>query len=200
MTREEKLISMTGATLIQLADNLGVKVACNKTRTQLKESKKNVIDRILTFEASQAKEDETDANLELLAGGDSKEQAEASVEVKDIETVVDSKLDKATTNVKSDSKTSKNERADVIRDYLKSKSINYKERFYAGERLKCIAIFRNKQKLVEIYPQKKSMAIYVSKLIDLTDIPTTHSDYFLCQRVDAVDTDLLGDIIERLNL
>lgn len=188
MTREETLYSMTGATLIQEADKLGVKIACNKTRTQLKESKQNVIDRILAFEASQVNEVE------------GVEEEVIAEEV--VETVVDNETDKATTNVKSDSKTStsKNERADVIRDYLKSKSINYKERFYAGERLKCIAIFRDKQKLVEIYPQKKSMAIYVSKLIDLTDIPTTHSDYFLCQRVDAVDTDLLGDIIERLNL
>ena len=47
----EKLESMKGAELIVYADKLGVKVDCNKTRTQLKESKKNVIDRILAFEA-----------------------------------------------------------------------------------------------------------------------------------------------------
>lgn len=211
MTREDKLYSMKGDMLIREADKLGVKVACNKTRTQLKESKQNVIDRILAFEASQIKEVEEDVTVEhkLVPMPDIEKLEELKKEYSHeedvsvdevVETVVDSKLDKSTTNVKSDSKTSKNERANVIRDYLRSKSINYKERFYAGERLKCIAIFRDKQKLVEIYPQKKSMAIYVSKLIDLTDIPTTHSDYFLCQRVDAVDTDLLGNIIERLNL
>lgn len=59
MTREEKLISMTGATLIQLADNLGVKVACNKTRTQLKESKKNVVDRIIAVESTQINTEDT---------------------------------------------------------------------------------------------------------------------------------------------
>lgn len=211
MTREDKLYSMKGDMLIKEADKLGVKVACNKNRTQLKESKQNVIDRILAFEASQIREVEEDVTVEHklvpMPGIEKLEELkkeyshEEDVSVDEVvETVVDSKLDKSTTNVKSDGKTSKNERANVIRDYLRSKSINYKERFYAGERLKCIAIFRDKQKLVEIYPQKKSMAIYVSKLIDLTDIPTTHSDYFLCQRVDAVDTDLLGNIIERLNL
>ena len=53
----EKLESMKGAELIVYADKLGVKVDCNKTRTQLKESKKNVIDRILAFEASQVKKE-----------------------------------------------------------------------------------------------------------------------------------------------
>ena len=53
----EKLESMNGAELIVYADNLGVKVDCNKTRKQLKESKKNVIDRILAFEASQVKKE-----------------------------------------------------------------------------------------------------------------------------------------------
>lgn len=56
MTREDKLYSMKGDMLIREADKLGVKVACNKTRTQLKESKQNVIDRILAFEASQVNE------------------------------------------------------------------------------------------------------------------------------------------------
>lgn len=50
MTRREKLIASTGLTLIQIADHLGVKVSCNKTRTQLKESKAGVVDRILEAE------------------------------------------------------------------------------------------------------------------------------------------------------
>lgn len=95
---------------------------------------------------------------------------------------------------------SKDERANVVREYLKSRSVVYKERFYSGKRLKCIAIFSGKKKLAEIYPQRKSLAIYVSKLIDLSSIPTTHSDYFLCQRVDAVDISLLEKVIERLDL
>ena len=51
MTREENLYTMTGEFLIQEADKLGVKVACNKTRTSLKEAKAKVIARILEAEA-----------------------------------------------------------------------------------------------------------------------------------------------------
>lgn len=50
MTREEQLIAMNGTTLIMLADKLGVKVKCNRTRTALKEAKKAVVDRILAVE------------------------------------------------------------------------------------------------------------------------------------------------------
>lgn len=58
MTREDRLYAMTGATLIQVADKLGVKVYCNKTRTALKEAKANVIERILAAEKA-AEEAET---------------------------------------------------------------------------------------------------------------------------------------------
>lgn len=50
MSREDKLYSMKGDMLIAECDKLGVKVSCNKTRTQLKESKAKVIERILAFE------------------------------------------------------------------------------------------------------------------------------------------------------
>ena len=50
LTREERLITMKGADLIRVADKYGVKVSCNKSRTQLKESKDAVIARILAVE------------------------------------------------------------------------------------------------------------------------------------------------------
>ena len=50
MTRREELNGMTGAALILIADRLRVKVACNKTRTSLKEAKAKVIDRIIEAE------------------------------------------------------------------------------------------------------------------------------------------------------
>lgn len=50
MTREDKLYSMTGKTLIMKADELGIKVSCNKARTALKEAKSAVIERILAVE------------------------------------------------------------------------------------------------------------------------------------------------------
>ena len=51
MTREDKLYSMTGKTLIMKADELGVKVNCNKARTALKEAKSKIIERILEAES-----------------------------------------------------------------------------------------------------------------------------------------------------
>lgn len=51
MSREDKLYSMKGDMLIAECDKLGVKVNCNKTRTQLKESKAKVIERILASES-----------------------------------------------------------------------------------------------------------------------------------------------------
>lgn len=50
MTREEKLYALNGAALITIADNLGVKVKCNRTRSGLKEAKSAVIERILAAE------------------------------------------------------------------------------------------------------------------------------------------------------
>lgn len=58
MTRRERLIAMNGQTLIKVADGLGVKVSCNRTRTALKEAKINVIERILAAE-NQTEEKET---------------------------------------------------------------------------------------------------------------------------------------------
>jgi len=55
LTREERLWTMKGQDLIRVADKCGVKVSCNKARTQLKESKEAVILRILDAEAAEAK-------------------------------------------------------------------------------------------------------------------------------------------------
>lgn len=57
MTREEKLYAMNGATLIQIANKLGVKVYCNKTGTKLVEAKSKAIERILAAEAAAKKEE-----------------------------------------------------------------------------------------------------------------------------------------------
>ena len=54
MTREDRLWTMKGCDLIVVADRLGVKVSCNKARTQLKESKENAIKKILAAENKEA--------------------------------------------------------------------------------------------------------------------------------------------------
>lgn len=58
MTREEKLYALNGAALITIADNLGVKVKCNRTRSGLKEAKSAVIERILAAEEAAKNEAE----------------------------------------------------------------------------------------------------------------------------------------------
>lgn len=55
MTRTEELMNMTGAKLIELADKYEVKVITNKERTQLKEKKTFVIERIVKHEEELAK-------------------------------------------------------------------------------------------------------------------------------------------------
>ena len=97
MTRQDQLFSMNGATLIQLADKLGVKAACNKTRTQLKEKKENVVNRILEAEKK-------------IADVKAEKQIEKAVEVKAKEvktqpkTSVKSQATKKVDEVKTDSK------------------------------------------------------------------------------------------------
>lgn len=58
MNRNDKLTTMKGSDLIALAEKLGVKVACNKAHTQLKESKQAVIDRIIAKENEQQKSEQ----------------------------------------------------------------------------------------------------------------------------------------------
>ena len=77
----EKLESMKGSELIVYADNLGVKVDCNKTRKQLKESKKNVIDRILAFEASQVKKEVVETVIDTESELSDEEYAKIGLEI-----------------------------------------------------------------------------------------------------------------------
>lgn len=87
-TRYEELVKMKGAELIQLADGYGLKCAANKERTQLKERKSNVVDRIYDYEQEQATVEEsaveTTAEEEVVtpieASADNAEEQEATVE------------------------------------------------------------------------------------------------------------------------
>ena len=70
MTRQEELYSMTGANLILVADELGVKVSCNKARTSLKEAKAKVIDRILKAEVSDEPEEVIENNTNEISSNE----------------------------------------------------------------------------------------------------------------------------------
>lgn len=96
MTRQDQLFSMNGATLIQLADKLGVKAACNKTRTQLKEKKENVVNRILEAEKKIA-----DVKAEKQIEKAVKEKKEVKSQPK---TSVKSQVTKKVDEAKTDSK------------------------------------------------------------------------------------------------
>lgn len=67
MKRADKLMTMKGADLIRVADDLGVKVACNKARTALKESKQAVIDRIIAKETKLTAVEEKEVIEEIAA-------------------------------------------------------------------------------------------------------------------------------------
>lgn len=51
MTRTEELMNLKGAELIKIADKYGLKIGANKERTQLKDSKKSVVEKITKHEA-----------------------------------------------------------------------------------------------------------------------------------------------------
>ena len=79
MTERERLTAMAGALLIMEADKLGVKVRCNRTRTQLKEAKTGVVDRILEARHVNDETDKIIAEHEMEA----KEQKAAEKETKE---------------------------------------------------------------------------------------------------------------------
>ena len=91
MTREDKLYSMTGKTLIMKADELGVKVNCNKARTALKEAKSAAIERILAVENAVEEEftsEETEEIEARIACGETVDSAMQTV-IEDHETITE---------------------------------------------------------------------------------------------------------------
>ncbi len=207
MTREEKLYSLKGDMLIQEADKLGVKVACNKTRTQLKESKQNVIDRILAFEASQIEEvneveedvavdevietvvdneseltDEEYAKIGLEIAEQAKEKSRKHRECKKVEFVGDKPTD------------------DSIIDRLENANINYKKYDNRSDfsildengKAKARVFIQNKKMRI----QTKSLNEFASKLSDvITGYKHTLSNVIFVKYTDTC-LDTMLKIIE----
>lgn len=194
MTREDKLYSMKGDMLIKEADKLGVKVACNKNRAQLKESKQNVIDRILAFEASQIKEVEEDvtvdevvetvsdgeseltdeeyAKIELEIAEQAKEKARKHRECKKVEFVGDKPTD------------------DSIIDKLSTANINFKKYDNKSDfsildengKAKARVFVQNKKMRI----QTKSLNEFASKLSDvITGYKHTLSNVIFVEYTDT---------------
>lgn len=98
MTREDQLYAMNGATLIMLADKLGVKVHCNKTRTGLKESKDSAIAKILAAENAQKESENQQDEWEKEANAEyEKKEAEAAKSDAEAEKAVNKKEKKEKT-------------------------------------------------------------------------------------------------------
>ena len=197
MTREDKLYSMKGDMLIKEADKLGVKVACNKNRTQLKESKQNVIDRILAFEASHIEEvneveedvtvdevvetvsdgeseltDEEYAKIELEIAEQAKEKARKHRECKKVEFVGDKPTD------------------DSIIDKLSTANINFKKYDNKSDfsildengKAKARVFVQNKKMRI----QTKSLNEFASKLSDvITGYKHTLSNVIFVEYTDT---------------
>ena len=190
MTREDKLYSMKGDMLIKEADKLGVKVACNKNRTQLKESKQNVVERILAFEASQVNEveenvtvktvvdseteltDEEYAKIGLEIAEQAKEKARKHRECKKVEFVGDKPTD------------------DSIIDKLSTANINFKKYDNKSDfsildengKAKARVFVQNKKMRI----QTKSLNEFASKLSDvITGYKHTLSNVIFVEYTDT---------------
>ena len=178
MTRTDELFSMTGRTLIQLADKLGVKVVCNKTRTQLKEKKENVVNRILEAEKQIA-----DVKVE--------KQIEKAVEVK-VEEAIASDGTEYTQVMKEIQQDAENEiKADkkVKADKLKKSSVKSEDIEKLSKYVfKCIkelgieaigcksengryTLKYNSSRLCELCVKSKCVGLYVkSSVCDITEL------------------------------
>lgn len=198
MTREEKLYSLKGDMLIQEADKLGVKVACNKTRTQLKESKQNVIDRILAFEVSQVKEEVNEVEevvtveevVEIVVGNESEltdeEYAKIGLEIAE-QTKEKSKKHRECKKVEfiGDKPTD-----DSIIDKLSKANINYKKYDNKSDfsildengKAKARVFIQNKKMRI----QTKSLNEFASKLSDvITGYKHTLSNVIFVEYTDT---------------
>lgn len=143
MTRKDKLIAMNGTTLIKVADKLGVKVACNKTRTALKEAKANVIERILAAEEELAGDSTPLAEVGKQIAEQAKtkaEKAKAEKKIKNtkdflqaVSDVLDGKTEVPVEAPKSSIKESEATKADKTTKTPKKANLKLSELTYNGE-------------------------------------------------------------------
>lgn len=145
MSREDKLYSMKGDMLIAECDKLGVKVSCNKTRTQLKESKAKVIERILAFES------EVDNSISVV---------EEPV-IEDNNSVDTEQISNATrVSIK---KVAQKQEQENILDYVQGIIISLNMEFKRS--VKSIRLFKTKDKIATIFARKSSIRIYMNNAI-----------------------------------
>lgn len=150
MTREDKLYSLKGDMLIAECDKLGVKVSCNKSRTQLKESKSKVVDRILAFEANTAEVEKPDTKIERKL-----------VPMPGIEKLED---------LKKEFPVHKSAKVFALPDSIKNFANYYDKGNYYKVKV-------NNKTVAEIYPQRKSICVYVKKEVNTKGYNVVKDDY-----------------------
>ncbi len=148
MTRTDELFSMNGATLIQLADKLGVKAACNKTRTQLKEKKENVVNRILEAEKK-------------IADAKAEKQIEKAVKIKEAKAqprISDKpQITRKLVEANADASISDDTPIKLAESFIKT--YNYQLTFAKNNVGVCAS---NKKRFLDIWGRKNHVRIYVS--------------------------------------
>lgn len=177
MSREDKLYSMKGDMLIAECDKLGVKVNCNKTRTQLKESKAKVIERILAFES------EVDNSISV---------AEEPV-IEDINNnnSVDTEQISNDTMVSIKKVVQKQENIlDYVQDIIISLNMEFKRS------VKSIRLFKTKDKIATIFARKSSIRIYMNNAI----FKNFNFDNSIIERVNIDDAGEINFYIQQNNI
>ena len=189
MTREDELYSMNGATLVKLADKLGVKVACNKTRTQLKEKKENVVNRILEAE-KKISDTKVDKKIE--------NKVEKTITAKEVKKEIKSetkKEKKAKTKTKT-VKTNTEEKVDsadieaikvYVTDYAKNRGA---EIYYPKTgRMNWLAIKVNGKNVMGLeYSRKKVNIVYKSVNVDIVPDRLVKRNFDAVTVVSNLDT------------
>lgn len=176
MSREDKLYSMKGDMLIAECDKLGVKVNCNKTRTQLKESKAKVIERILAFES------EVDNSISV---------AEEPV-IEDINNnSVDTEQISNATMVSIKKFVQKQENIlDYVQDIIISLNMGFKRS------VKSIRLFKTKDKIATIFARKSSIRVYMNNAI----FKNFNFDNSIIERVNIDDAGEINFYIQQDNI
>ena len=152
---------------------------------------------------------ETDEALELLAGGDSKEQAESVIAEKEL---TDEEYAKIGLEIaeQAKKKTEEHKKSKKISNIDRSKEIleldafignTYNNKYY--ESVKCYKIIKNEKTVAEIYPRKKEIEVRVKSIKDNFDSDVRYKDgykyylpvhYFLDYTSDYIK--LITDLIQ----
>lgn len=176
MSREDKLYSMKGDMLIAECDKLGVKVNCNKTRTQLKESKSKVIERILDFES------EVDNSISVAEEPVIEDINNNSVDTEQISNATMVSIKKVA------------QKQENILDYVQNIIISLNMGFKRS--VKSIRLFKTKDKIATIFARKSSIRVYMNNAIS----KNFNFDNSIIERVNIDDAGEINFYIQQDNI